>query len=105
MGINVQKHHLSQKNAAKREQISMNVIVLIKNLILLSSGSVEKFDDRYGLDSGVQILSISCSFWENLAKSYVGAPLESWGPHLREILDPPLLRTLRHERNFPHFLN
>ena len=23
---------------------------------------------------GVQILSISCSFWENLAKSYVGAP-------------------------------
>ena len=23
---------------------------------------------------GVQILSISCSFWEKLAKSYVGAP-------------------------------
>ena len=23
---------------------------------------------------GAQILSISCSFWENLAKSYVGAP-------------------------------
>ena len=23
---------------------------------------------------GVQILSISCSFWENLAKSYVGGP-------------------------------
>ena len=23
---------------------------------------------------GVQILSISCSFWENLAKSYVGVP-------------------------------
>ena len=23
---------------------------------------------------GVQILSISCSFWENLAKSYVGTP-------------------------------
>ena len=23
---------------------------------------------------GVQILSISCSFWQNLAKSYVGAP-------------------------------
>ena len=23
---------------------------------------------------GVQILSISCSFWGNLAKSYVGAP-------------------------------
>ena len=40
---------------------------------------------------GVQILSISCSFWENLAKSYVGAPpLESWRPLLGEILDPPL---------------
>ena len=23
---------------------------------------------------GVQILSISCSFWENLTKSYVGTP-------------------------------
>ena len=43
---------------------------------------------------GVQILSISCSFWENLAKSYVGAPpsSESWRPHLGEILDPPLNR-------------
>ena len=26
---------------------------------------------------GVQILSISCSFWENMAKSYVSAPLGS----------------------------
>ena len=39
---------------------------------------------------GVQILSISCSFWENLAKSYVGAPPGSWRPLLGEILDPPL---------------
>ena len=39
----------------------------------------------------VQILSISCSFWEILAKSYVGAPLlGSWRPLLGEILDPPL---------------
>ena len=29
---------------------------------------------------GVQILSISCSFWEILAKSYVGAPPGSWRP-------------------------
>ena len=29
---------------------------------------------------GVQILSISCSFWENLAKSYVGAPSEELAP-------------------------
>ena len=41
---------------------------------------------------GVQILSISCSFWENWAKLYVGAlPLGSWRPLLGEILDPALL--------------
>ena len=39
---------------------------------------------------GVQILSISCRFWENLAKSYVSAPLGSWRPLLGEILDLPL---------------
>ena len=39
---------------------------------------------------GVQILSISCSFWEILAKSYVSAPLGSWRPLPGEILDPPL---------------
>ena len=44
-----------------------------------------------GSKGGVQILSISCNFWENLAKSYVGAPLGSWHPLLGEILDPPLL--------------
>ena len=37
-----------------------------------------------------KIFSISCSFSENLAKSYVGAPLESWRPLLWGILDPPL---------------
>ena len=36
------------------------------------------------------IFSISCSFSQNLAKSYVGAPLEDWRPLLRGILDPPL---------------
>ena len=41
---------------------------------------------------GAQILSISCGFWENMEKSYVGAPppLGSWHPLLGEILDPPL---------------
>ena len=29
-------------------------------------------------------------FLRNLAKSYVGAPLEGWRPLLRGILDPPL---------------
>ena len=37
----------------------------------------------------VQILLIACSFWGNLAKSYVGAPLEAWRPRLGEILDLP----------------
>ena len=40
--------------------------------------------------AGGQILSNSCSFWENLAKLYVGTPLGSWCPLLGEILDPPL---------------
>ena len=40
---------------------------------------------------GVQILSISCSFWENLAKLCVHAPpLEGSRPPLGEILDPSL---------------
>ena len=48
---------------------------------------------------GVQILSISFSFWENLAKSYVGAPQGSWRSPLGEILDPPLI-----ENCLPHHL-
>ena len=40
----------------------------------------------------VQILSISCSFWENLAKLRVHAPpLEGSRPPLGEILDPSLI--------------
>ena len=35
-----------------------------------------------GRPPGSQILSISCSFWENLAKSYVGA-------HPGELVPPP----------------
>ena len=40
----------------------------------------------------VPILSISCSFWEILAKSYVGTGVPPGGlePHLGEILDLPL---------------
>ena len=44
---------------------------------------------------GAQILSISCSFRENLAKSYVGAPPPpppgELAPLPGEILDPPLI--------------
>ena len=52
----------------------------------------------------VQILSISCSFWENLAKSYVGAPLESWRPHLGKILDPPLKMVIKILMAYYHWL-
>ena len=38
-----------------------------------------------------KIFLISCSFFENLTKSYVGAPLEGWRPLLQGILDPPLI--------------
>ena len=37
-----------------------------------------------------KIFSISCSFWENLTKLYVGVPLECQHPLLQGILDPPL---------------
>ena len=37
-----------------------------------------------------KIFSISCSFLENLAKSYVAPPLEGWRPLLRGILYPSL---------------
>ena len=48
-----------------------------------SAGS--KGGARDACPPGAQILSISCSFGENLAKSFVGAPLGSWRPHLGEI--------------------
>ena len=40
--------------------------------------------DLRGTPPGVQILSISCSFWRNLAKSCVAPPPPG------EIVDPPL---------------
>ena len=45
-----------------------------------------------------EILSISCSFWENLAKLCVHTPPLGSRPHLGEILDPPLLYTSRSNR-------
>ena len=53
---------------------------------------------------GVQILSISCSFWENLAKSYVDGhpPMEGWCPNLGKILNPPLATAFQsYLRSFP----
>ena len=57
---------------------------------------------------GVHLLSISCSFWKNLAKLYVGAPLENRRSNLGEILHPPLhvqsptntLRTMKETIDF-----
>ena len=57
-----------------------------------SGGSKEGGARDAPLLLGVQILSISCSFGENLAKSYVG-----------EILDPPLYG-LRYRTIFCHLL-
>ena len=59
----------------------------------IPSGAVADLGGAQGARAppGTQILSISCSFQENLAKSYVGAPPPpgSWRPP-GEILDPPL---------------
>ena len=52
-----------------------------------------------------KIFLISCSFSENLTKSYVGAPPEGQRPLLQGILDPPLIfahksRTIEYVRRF-----
>ena len=45
--------------------------------------------DSRGRPPPPKTFSISCSFPENSAKPYVGAP-QGWRPLLRGILDPPL---------------
>ena len=50
----------------------------------------------------IQILSISCSFWENWAKLCVHAPpLEGSRPPLGEILDPSLLTSRKGRETRP----
>ena len=54
----------------------------------------------------VQILSISCSFTANLAKSYVDTPPitpEGWRPYLGEILDSPLVSPVRQASGYNNF--
>ena len=53
-----------------------------------------------------KIFSISCSFSQNLAKSYVGTPLEGWCPLLWEILHLPLPAVvhLSHFRSYLYIL-
>ena len=62
-----------------------------------SKSSYDKNNSFSGGSKGGPNSFNSCSFWENLAKSYVGAPPtpplpppQDWRPHLGEILDPPL---------------
>ena len=45
---------------------------------------------RHAPPYGPNFFSISCSFSQKLAKSYVGTTVEAWRPLLREILDRPL---------------
>ena len=49
-------------------------------MVLLSNAVADLRGARGTRAPRAQILSISYSFWENLAKSYVGAPLGSWRP-------------------------
>ena len=83
--------------------------VFFPKLLLLTKGikmhlttiSVADLRGARGTPPGVQILSISCSFWENLAKSYVGAPPGSWRLLDGEILDPPLYFGKDYLQNIP----
>ena len=74
------------QNAALAVEISFTIsfpqlrwwaVKIVTSRILEATLSVADLHSKI-LDApplpGVQILSISCSFWKNLAKSYVGAP-------------------------------
>ena len=68
-----------------------NLCPLFPNLGVPSGGSKGGREGRTP-PLGIQILSISCSFWENSAKLCVHAPpLEGSRPPLGEILDPSLV--------------
>ena len=81
---------------------SINVLCMViwadKTLINFSYNAVADLRGARGTPppGGAQILSISCSFWENMAKSYVGAPPrgvgapssgKSWIRHCNEWID------------------
>ena len=63
-------------------------------------GWEEDADQSLGwISPGVQILSISCSFWEKFSKIVCWRPpppRRRVGPHLGEILDPPLNQLPEH---------
>ena len=72
--------------------LKMIILILLQSkmlyIVLIFKWSVADLHSKI-LDArptlGVQILSISCSFWEILAKSYVGAP----PPPPGELAPPP----------------
>ena len=72
-------------------------IWLVSEWVVDSFGPSKAVADLRG--RGVQILSISCSFWENLAKLYVGPlPPASWRSLLGEFMDTPLKGTVTIDR-------
>ena len=70
-----------------------------ENEIITSGGS--KGGARDARPSGSKFFQFHASFWENLTKSYVGAPLGSWRSLLGEILDSPLITLLMDPRGVP----
>ena len=74
-------HHHPRPEPQKRVGAHPNGMLSCLNFLV----NTETSDGSKGRDAPppiprVQILSISCSFWGNLAKPYVGAPLESLRP-------------------------
>ena len=78
--LNLPAHPLPYMGMFLRKfmRFEQNHVNFPKNSVKLwdicSGGSKEGREGRVLTPAQVQILSISCSFWENLAKSYVGAP-------------------------------
>ena len=72
---NHRNNHVSHLFGTKTVGGKMSYVIrqLITNYNTQFSGG-SKGGARDARSPGAQILSISCSFWENLAKSYVGAP-------------------------------
>ena len=58
----------------------MNQVILYTDMTCQTEAVADLRGGGRGTCPPVQNLSISCSFWGNLPKLYVGAPLESWCP-------------------------
>ena len=67
------------------------------NLLNLMFAGLPSGGSKGGAPSGGPILSVSCSFWENLAKSCVG------GPPPQELAPPPRENPGSATANQPNF--